>query len=45
MNTEKEIQEAYLDYQRGFMGLPWSEKLPDEEWTEHIKKNPSKYKC
>jgi hypothetical protein len=43
MNTQQEIQEAYMDFQRGFMGLPWSEKLTDEEWMEHVKANPSKY--
>eukprot|EP00804_Cyclotella_cryptica_P017928 CCRYP_001286-RE/>CCRYP_001286-RE protein AED:0.38 eAED:0.38 QI:104/1/1/1/0.33/0.25/4/405/468 len=43
MNTEREIQEAYLDYQRGFMGVPWSEKFSDSEWIEHVKRNPSKY--
>ena len=43
MNTEREIQQAYLDYQSGYMGLPWSEKLSDEQWKEHVKRNPSKY--
>lgn len=43
MNTDGEIQLAYADYQRGFMGLPWSEKLSDEEWREHVKKHPSMY--
>lgn len=43
MNTEREIQQAYFDYQTGLMGLPWSEKLSDEKWTEHVKRNPSKY--
>lgn len=43
MNTEREIEEAYFDFQRGFMGIPWSEKLSDTEWIEHVKKNPSRY--
>ena len=43
MNTEQEIQEAYLDYQRGSMGLPWSEKLSDSDWREHVKRYPSRY--
>ena len=43
MNTQSEIQQAYLDYQMGKMGLPWSEKMSDEEWQQHVKKNPSTY--
>jgi len=43
MNTEGEIQKAYMDFQRGFMGSPWSEKLTDEEWQQHVKDNPSMY--
>lgn len=43
MNSPAEIQQAYLDYQLGKMGMPWSEKLSDEEWQQHVKKNPSLY--
>jgi redox-sensitive bicupin YhaK (pirin superfamily) len=43
MNTNQEIQEAYIDFQRGYMGVPWREKLSDYEWREHVKKNPSRY--
>ncbi|KAL7536404.1 hypothetical protein ACHAXR_007142 [Thalassiosira sp. AJA248-18] len=43
MNTEGEIQKAYMDYQRGFMGMPWDHKLSDDEWQDHVKKNPSMY--
>ena len=43
MNTNAEIQQAYVDYQLGKMGLPWSEKLSDDEWLQHIKTNPSVY--
>lgn len=43
MNTQPEIQQAYLDYQLGKMGIPWSEKLSDEEWQQHVKNNPSMY--
>jgi redox-sensitive bicupin YhaK (pirin superfamily) len=43
MNTQQEIQEAYMDYQKGYMGLPWSEKMTDKEWADHVKKHPSKY--
>ncbi|KAL9188644.1 hypothetical protein ACHAXT_007022 [Thalassiosira profunda] len=43
MNTNAEIQKAYMDYQRGFMGLPWDHTLTDEEWREHVRQNPSMY--
>jgi hypothetical protein len=43
MNTQGEIQKAYSDYQRGYMGLPWDHSLNDDEWSEHVKKNPSMY--
>jgi redox-sensitive bicupin YhaK (pirin superfamily) len=43
MNYPDEINVAYNDYQMGKMGRPWSEKLTDEEWTEHVKQYPSQY--
>ncbi|KAL3815482.1 hypothetical protein ACHAXA_000719 [Cyclostephanos tholiformis] len=43
MNTPGEIQHAYFDYQRGFMGIPWDYSLSDAEWNEHVKQNPSMY--
>ena len=43
MNTQEEIQKAYGDYQRGFMGLPWDHNLKDDEWRDHVEQNPSKY--
>ncbi|KAL7466342.1 hypothetical protein ACHAXS_006641 [Conticribra weissflogii] len=43
MNTDNEIREAYMDFQSGFMGVPWSEKLTDEEWRKHVAKFPSRY--
>lgn len=43
MNTDSEINVAYDDYQRGLMGLPWSEQLSDEDWTAHVDKYPSRY--
>lgn len=43
MNSAYEIETAYADYQRGNMGFPWSEKLSDEDWVEHVKKFPSRY--
>ena len=43
MNTPQEVQGAYMDYQRGKMGMPWDHKLTDDEWREHVKRNPSAY--
>uniref|UniRef100_A0A7S1VIS5 Pirin C-terminal domain-containing protein n=1 Tax=Grammatophora oceanica TaxID=210454 RepID=A0A7S1VIS5_9STRA len=43
MNTQSEIQTAYGDYQLGRMGLPWNEKLSDEDWRKHVRQNPSAY--
>ncbi|KAL3758827.1 hypothetical protein ACHAWU_007944 [Discostella pseudostelligera] len=43
MNTPQEVQRAYMDYQRGNMGMPWDHKLSDDEWREHVKQNPSAY--
>ncbi len=43
MNTPREVQGAYMDYQRGKMGMPWDHKLTDNEWREHVKQNPSAY--
>ena len=44
MNYPHEIQQAYLDYQKGKMGLPWDHQLTDQQWKQHITKFPSQYK-
>jgi redox-sensitive bicupin YhaK (pirin superfamily) len=43
MNTGNQINEAYQDYQRGLMGNPWDYKLSNEEWLQHVAKNPCRY--
>lgn len=43
MNYPHEINNAYLDYQMGKMGLPWDHELSDEEWLKHVEKYPSQY--
>jgi redox-sensitive bicupin YhaK (pirin superfamily) len=43
MNSNREIGEAYDDYSKGKMGLPWDHKLTDDEWMEHVRKAPSVY--
>ena len=45
MNSPEEINQAYSDYQLGRMGAPWSEKLSDEEWMQHVNQYPSAYKA
>ncbi len=44
MNSEREISEAYNDYSKGRMGLPWDHKLTDDEWIDHVRKTPSVYR-
>lgn len=44
MNRPDEINEAYADYQMMRMGAPWSEKLTDEEWMQHVHSFPSRYR-
>jgi len=35
MTSEKDIQEAYFDYERGKFGLPWRHTLTDDQWKAH----------
>jgi redox-sensitive bicupin YhaK (pirin superfamily) len=44
MNYPHEIQQAYLDYQRGKMGLPWDHELSDEKWQQHVQKYSCQYR-
>ena len=39
MTSNREIEQAYADYQRGMMGQPWDHKLSDAEWAVHVKRN------
>ena len=43
MNFPQEINQAYLDYQYGNMGQPWSHELANDEWKRHLTKFPCKY--
>ncbi|KAL7544880.1 hypothetical protein ACHAWF_008238 [Thalassiosira exigua] len=36
--TREELDRAFRDYQRGDMGVPWSESCSDEEWKKHLAK-------
>lgn len=39
MNTERQVAEAYRDYQAGTFGPTWDEKLSDEDWLALVKKS------
>ena len=39
LSTPSELEQAYIDYERGDMGIPWSEQCTDEEWRRHLRKN------
>ena len=43
MTTQREIAEAYRDYQLGLMGLPWNHELSHEDWKQHVAKYPCRY--
>lgn len=43
MNSDMEIAKAYEDYERGNMGIPWSQAYSDEQWKKHIARFPNKY--
>jgi redox-sensitive bicupin YhaK (pirin superfamily) len=43
MNHANEINQAYRDYELGYMGQPWDHKLTDEEWKRHVQLNPCRY--
>ena len=43
MNTPEEINQAYSDYERGFMGRPWDHYLSNEEWKAHVQSFPCRY--
>lgn len=43
LTTNEEVNRAYADYQAGEFGRPWSEKLSDQEWLEHVRQYPSRY--
>jgi redox-sensitive bicupin YhaK (pirin superfamily) len=36
MSSAAEIQQAYLDYERGRFGRPWDHKVSDEEWKKSL---------
>jgi redox-sensitive bicupin YhaK (pirin superfamily) len=36
MNYPREIDQAYVDYQRGLFGIPWDHKLSNAAWRKHV---------
>ena len=43
MNTPHQLQQAYADYQRGYMGVPWDASVSNAEWKAHIQLYPCRY--
>ena len=39
MTSEREIAQAYGDYERGKFGTPWEHTLSDVEWKEHVERD------
>lgn len=37
-STNAELERAFADYERGYMGTPWSERYSDDEWRNHVAK-------
>ena len=38
METLEELEQAFVDYAEGSMGIPWSEKSTDAEWRRQFLK-------
>lgn len=38
VETPQELEQAFDDYERGDMGVPWSENLTDDEWRRHLRR-------
>ena len=36
MNSNEEVEQAFVDYQRGDFGIPWEHEISDEEWTAKV---------
>lgn len=36
MDTPEEVDSSFRDYEDGLMGIPWNEKLTDDEWRAHL---------
>ena len=37
VETPQELEQAFDEYERGDMGIPWSESLTDDEWRRHLR--------
>jgi len=38
VETPQELEQAFDEYERGDMGVPWSESLTDDEWRRHLRR-------
>lgn len=44
VETPQELGQAFDDYERGDMGVLWSESLNDDEWRRHLRRTSCKEK-
>ena len=42
VETPQELEQAFVDYERGDVGVPWSESLTDDEWRRHLRRTSCK---
>jgi len=38
VETPQELEQAFDEYERGELGVPWSESLTDDEWRRHLRR-------
>ena len=42
VETPQELEQAFVEYERGELGVPWSESLTDDEWRRHLRRTCKK---
>ena len=38
VETPDELEQAFVEYEKGDMGVPWSESCTDDEWRRHLRR-------
>ena len=38
-DSHEDLERAFVDYEKGRLGVPWSETCTDDEWREHLKQH------
>ena len=36
-DSHEDLERAFVDYEQGHLGVPWSETCTDDEWREHLR--------